>query len=97
MTSYVLTVNEQMQVGRNLLNYLKSLSKTSDYVNFVPQKEYRLMEPVTLTKEEMELVEKSLKSGICTTDISELQNHLKSVYESLTFWIIWKIRKKNKR
>ena len=42
MTSYVLTVDEKIMPGKSLLNYLKSLSKTSDYVDVVPQKEYQM-------------------------------------------------------
>ena len=39
MTSYVLKINERLMPGKTLLNYLKSLSKTSDYVDIVPEKE----------------------------------------------------------
>ena len=35
MTSYVVTVNENMMLGKSLMDYLKSLSKTSDYVDIV--------------------------------------------------------------
>jgi len=42
MTSYVLTVDEKIMPGKSLLSYLKSLSKTIDYVDIVPQKEYQM-------------------------------------------------------
>jgi len=38
MSSYVITVNEKMGVGKNLIGFLKSLSKTANYVNIAPQK-----------------------------------------------------------
>jgi hypothetical protein len=33
MSSYVITVNESNMVAKRLLDYLKSLSKTSDYMD----------------------------------------------------------------
>jgi len=81
MTSYVLTVNEENYAVKSLVNALKLFRKVGD-VRLVRKKEYRLLEAVTLTEDEMKEVEKSRKSGICTTDISELQNYLKSVYEN---------------
>ena len=35
MSSYVITVNERMASGKILLDYLKSLSKTSNYMDIV--------------------------------------------------------------
>jgi ribonucleotide reductase alpha subunit len=42
MTSYILRVDEGVMPGKSLLGYLKCLSKTSDYVNVVSQKEYQM-------------------------------------------------------
>jgi hypothetical protein len=39
MSSYLITVNERMTLGKVLLEYLKSLSKTTNYVDIAPQKE----------------------------------------------------------
>jgi len=39
MSNYVLRVNENMILGKSLMDFLKSLSKTSDYVEVMPQKE----------------------------------------------------------
>ena len=39
MSSYVITVNERMGLGKNLIEFLKSLSKTTNYLDIVPQKE----------------------------------------------------------
>ena len=38
MSSYVITVNERMGLGKNLIEFLKSLSKTSNYVDIAVQK-----------------------------------------------------------
>ena len=38
----------------------------------------RIIREYTLTEEEKNLIEKSLASGVCTTDISELQDFLRS-------------------
>jgi len=37
MSSYVITVNERMGLGKNLIVFLKSLSKTTNYVDITPQ------------------------------------------------------------
>jgi hypothetical protein len=40
MSNYVISINERMTAGRVLLDYLKSLSKTSNYVDIIePKKE----------------------------------------------------------
>ena len=39
MSSYVIKVNEKIMQGKTLLSYLKSLSKTSDYLYIMPHKE----------------------------------------------------------
>jgi hypothetical protein len=40
MSNYVVSINERMTAGRVFLDYLKSLSKTSNYVDIVvPEKE----------------------------------------------------------
>ena len=77
MTSYVLTVNEKNVVAKRLLDYLKSLSKMNDYLCIEPQIVYNKAQSVTLSNEEMELVEKSLKSGICKNTDS-LRKYIKS-------------------
>ena len=38
MSSYVITVNEKIGLGRNLIGLLKSLSKTTNYVDIATQK-----------------------------------------------------------
>ena len=38
MSSYVITVNEKIGLGRNLIGLLKSLSKTTNYVDIAVQK-----------------------------------------------------------
>ena len=38
MTNYLLTLNEENAVAKSLLGYLKTLSKTNDYVYIAPQK-----------------------------------------------------------
>jgi len=73
MTSYVVRVNEGIMLGRSLMNYLKTLSKTSDYLYVMKPKE----DESYFTKEDFERVEDSKKSGICD-DITELENLLKS-------------------
>ena len=77
MTSYVLTVNEKNVVAKRLLDYLKSLSKINDHVCIEPQTVCNAEQSVTLSDEEMKLVEKSLKSGICK-DTSSLREYIKS-------------------
>ena len=39
MSSYVITVNERIGLGKNLIGFLKSLSKTTNYVDIAPQRE----------------------------------------------------------
>jgi len=39
MSSYVITVNERIGLGKNLVGFLKSLSKTTNYIDIAPQKE----------------------------------------------------------
>ena len=40
MSNYVISINERMSAGKVLLNYLKSLSMTSNYVDIrLPEKE----------------------------------------------------------
>ena len=39
MSSYIITVNERIGLGKNLIEFLKSLSKTTNYVDITPQKE----------------------------------------------------------
>ena len=41
MSSYIITVNERITLGKSLVEFLKSLSKTTNYVNIV-QKEKNL-------------------------------------------------------
>ena len=39
MLSYTLRIDEQIILGKSLLDYLKTLSKTSNYVEILPQKD----------------------------------------------------------
>ena len=39
MSSYIITVNERIGLGKNLIGFLKSLSKTTNYVDIAPQRE----------------------------------------------------------
>ena len=39
MSSYVITINERIGLGKNLIGLLKSLSKTTNYVDIAPRKE----------------------------------------------------------
>jgi hypothetical protein len=82
MSSYVITVNESTGLGKSLMKYLKSLSKTSDYVNVTSQKYHqstveKLNDDRYFSKADFELVKKSKKSGICD-DITTLEELLKS-------------------
>ena len=42
MSSYVITVNERIGLGKNLIGFLKSLSKTTNYVDITMQKEHSI-------------------------------------------------------
>ena len=37
MSSYIITVNEKITLGKSLVEFLKSLSKTTNYVDIVQQ------------------------------------------------------------
>jgi len=80
MTTYTIRINDNMTLGRSLLSYLKTLSRTSDYVDIVKPKTYKMLPAVTLTDEEMERIEEAKRSGI-RSDIENLQAYLKSQYE----------------
>ena len=41
MSSYIIKINENNLVGKRLIDYLKSLSKTSNYIEIMPQKDER--------------------------------------------------------
>jgi hypothetical protein len=82
MSSYVITVNERVGLGKSLMNYLKSLSKTSDYVNVTAQRDSRLINEKLdderyFSKADFECIENSKKSGICD-DITQLEKLLRS-------------------
>jgi len=77
MSNYVLSVDEGIISGKILIDYLVSLSKTSDYVDILPQNNHQKIVTETLSDEEMDLVEMSLKSGICK-DVSPLRKYIKS-------------------
>ena len=82
MSSYVITVNESIGLGKSLMKFLKSLSKTSDYVDIIAQKDHQLTAEKSdderyFTKADFEWVEKSKKSGICD-DIAALEDLIKS-------------------
>ena len=40
MSSYIITVNERMTPGKSLMEFLKSLSKTTNFVDIALQKEH---------------------------------------------------------
>ena len=77
MSSYVITVNERVTLGKVLLDYLKSLSKTSDFLDIIAQKDSDLTDERFFTKEDFKRIENSKKSGICD-DIAQLEDLLKS-------------------
>jgi malate synthase len=77
MSNYVISIDERVTLGKIFLDYVKALSKTSNYVSIVPQKVDTTMQTVTLSDEELALVDKSLKSGICK-DIDSLRKYIKS-------------------
>ena len=60
----------------NILAYAKKENLQVEISDYKAEK-YSLLPPVTLTDEEMENIEKSRQSGICT-NISELKNYIKS-------------------
>ena len=37
MSSYIITVNERITLGKSLVEFLKSLSKTTNYVDIIQQ------------------------------------------------------------
>ena len=62
-------------LGKSLLDYLKSLSKTSDFVEIVKPKTYKMLPAETLTDEEMKRIEESRNSGVASLD--ELKKFLR--------------------
>ena len=44
MSSYVITVNERMRLGKTFLSYLKTLSMTSDYVNIIAHRDSKMVD-----------------------------------------------------
>ena len=72
MSSYVITVNERMRLGKSFLDYLKHLCQTSDCVDIIAKEDSRLIAERYFTKKDFERVEKSKKSGICD-DITKLE------------------------
>jgi len=77
MTAYTVHINDNITLGRGLLDYLKTLSKTSDYVRIVKPKTYKMLPAETLTDEEIIAIEEAKQSGI-RTDIDNLKAYLKS-------------------
>jgi len=77
MTTYTVRINDNIMLGRGLLNYLKTLSRTSDYVDIVKPKTYKMLPAETLTDEEIQRIEEAKKSGI-RTDIDELLKYIDS-------------------
>jgi hypothetical protein len=73
MTNYVLSINEQLITGKVLLNYLKSLSKTSDYVNIIRQRPSK----INGLQEAIE----DIKMGRVTT-CKNYEEYIKSINES---------------
>ena len=77
MTTYTVRINDSIMLGKGLLNYLKTLSRTSDYVKIVKPKTYKMLPAETLTDEEIKRIEEAKKSGI-RTNIDTLKAYLKS-------------------
>ena len=77
MTTYTVQINDSIMLGRGLLDYLKTLSKTSDYVRIVKPKTYKMLPAETLTDEEMKRIEESMQSGILY-DVDKLKEKLRS-------------------
>jgi len=77
MTTYTVRINDNITLGKGLLNYLKTLSRTSDYVDIIKPKTYKMLPAETLTDEEMKRIEEAKKSGI-RTDIDELLKYIDS-------------------
>ena len=77
MTTYTVHINDSIMLGKGLLDYLKMLSKTSDYVKIVKPKTYKMLPPETLTDEELIAIKEAKESGI-RTDIDSLKAYLKS-------------------
>ena len=50
MSSYTLRIDEQIMLGRSLLDYLRTLSKTSCYVEILPQKEEKNNQSISFKK-----------------------------------------------
>ena len=77
MTTYIVRINDNIMLGKSLLDYLKSLSKTSDFVEIVKPKTYKMLPAETLTDEEMKRIEESKLSGILY-DVDKLKEKLRS-------------------
>ena len=43
MSSYIIKINENNLVGKRLMDYLMSLSETSNYIEVIPQKAEKKM------------------------------------------------------
>jgi len=75
MTYITFQAMDTTQVN-NILAYARK-EKLQVEVSDNKTEKYSFLPPVTLSDQEMENIEKSRQSGICT-DISELKNYIKS-------------------
>jgi len=75
MTYITFQVTDTAQID-NILAYAQRENFQVEVSDYKTEK-YSFLPPVTLTDEEMESIEQSRQSGICT-DISELKNYIKS-------------------
>ena len=75
MTYITFQATDTVQVN-DILAYARKENLNVEISDSKTEK-YSLLPPVTLTDKEMERIEKSRQSGICT-DISELKDYIKS-------------------
>jgi len=75
MTYITFQATDTAQI-ENILAYIKKEKLQVEVSDYKTEK-YAFLPPVTLTDKEMERIEKSRQSGVCT-DISELKNYIKS-------------------
>ena len=79
MKTCTLKIDDSTNLGKNFLDFLKSLSHAHDFVELIEPKSetYEFLPAETLTDEEIHRIEKSKQSGICT-DVEALKASLNS-------------------
>jgi len=75
MTYITFQATDTAQID-NILAYAQRENYKVEVSDYKTEK-YSFLPPITLTDEEMESIEQSRQSGICT-DISELKSYIKS-------------------